>query len=93
MGCYTVPLVAAGIHYFMRKKNPSWMNNKHHKMLNLLFVGAAVFGVVDHAWNGELLAFSLADVALGAAITVALVVVASVLVVAEKYTAKQKSLA
>ena len=54
MGCYIVPVVAAIIHYFFRKKIPSWKNNTHHDWLNLLFIGGAIFGVIDHLWNGEL---------------------------------------
>ena len=69
MGCYIIPAASAIIHYFMRKKNPS-MNTKHHLWLNQLLLGGAIFGVVDHLWNGELFLFSISDLALGALITV-----------------------
>jgi hypothetical protein len=70
MGCYTIPTAAAIIHFFMRKKVPSWGKSKHHLWLNQLFLGGTIFGVVDHWWNGELLAFSLRDLLLGLVITV-----------------------
>ena len=67
MGCYIIPAVSAIIHYFMRKKNPSL--GQHHLWLNQLLLGGAIFGVVDHLWNGELLLFSISDLGLGALIT------------------------
>lgn len=85
MGCYTVPVIAAGIHYVMRKKNPDWKGDKYHKMLNLLFAGGAVFGVVDHAWNKELFVFSFSDVLLGVVITVSMVLAASAFMLIDKY--------
>ncbi len=69
MGCYTVPTAAAIIHFFMRKKNPGMKRSKHHLWLNQLFLGGAIFGVVDHWWNGELFAFSARDMLLGVVIT------------------------
>ena len=69
MGCYTIPAAAAIIHFFVRKSKPSLKNNKYHLWLNQLFLGGAIFGVVDHWWNGELLAFSARDMLLGVVIT------------------------
>jgi hypothetical protein len=56
-----------------------YLLEKHQKQrnprLNLLFLmllGGAIFGVVDHAWNGELLnigADPVPDILLGVAIT------------------------
>ena len=40
----------------------------------MLLYGAAGFGVIDHAWNGELFAFTIPDLLLGFVITAALVV-------------------
>lgn len=43
--------------------------------LNLLLLGGAIFGVVDHLWNGELLLVSenwMMDLALGFVITAAI---------------------
>ena len=54
MGCYVVPLIATVAHYSLRKKKPS-LNTPNARVLNTLFLGASVFGIVDHAWNGELL--------------------------------------
>lgn len=82
MGCYTVPLLAAGIHYIMRRQN-NW-NDKHHKLLNMLFVGGAIFGVVDHAWNKELFAFSYSDLLLGLVIIFSIVIIAGVVMLTDK---------
>ena len=82
MGCYTVPAAAAVIHYFVRKKKPEWNSDKYHTWLNLMFGGAAIFGVIDHLWNRELFMFSLMDVLLGAAITV--VILAAWIVIAHR---------
>lgn len=88
MGCYTVPLLAAGLHFLMRRKN-KW-NDSYNKMLNLLLVGGAVFGVIDHVWNKELFVFSLKDVLLGVVITVSIVLVAGSIMLVDKM--KQKVL-
>ena len=90
MGCYTVPTAAAIIHYFMRKKNPS-MRTKHHKWLNLLFLGGTIFGIVDHAINGELLAFSWRDLGLGVIITLTILVVWKIMAIADRTTAEDKA--
>ncbi|MFC1740938.1 hypothetical protein ACFL3V_00175 [Nanoarchaeota archaeon] len=74
MGCYVVPVAAAIIHHILRRKVKPWRHDRHHRWLNLLFGGAAIFGFVDHLWNGELLAFSAVDLMLGLMITVTLVV-------------------
>lgn len=89
MGCYTVPLLAAGIHYIMRKRN-GW-NDKYNKILNLLFVGGAIFGVVDHAWNKELFVFSLHDVLLGVVITMSIVLFASGFIIVDKLKTAQEA--
>ena len=76
MTCYVVPAAAAIVCFFMRKKIPSWKNSEKHLWLNLLLAGGALFGVVDHVWNGELAFFSgdwLADLALGITITVVII--------------------
>ncbi len=73
MGCFAIPTAAAVIHYFMRKKKPEWKHNAQHKWLNLLWAGGAIFGVVDHAWNGELFMISpnlFSDLMLGVTITI-----------------------
>lgn len=76
--CYTIPLIAAAAHYGLRKKVQGWKESKHHLWLNLLLAGGAVFGVVDHLWNGELLLVSenlLWDLLLGVTITLTIFVV------------------
>ena len=89
MGCYTVPLVAGIIHSVMRKRN-GW-NDKHHQLLNWLLWGGAVFGVVDHVWNGDLLSFSLSDVLLGVVITVSIFLIAGAVMLADKLKAPTKA--
>ncbi len=93
MGCYTVPAAAAIIHFFLRKRNPAWMKSQEHTWLNLMLGGAAIFGVVDHAWNRELLVFSVSDVMLGVVITVAIFAAWGVMLLAERQrtTAKAKA--
>ena len=88
MTCYAVPAVAAIIHFFMRKKSPS---SKYQRWLNQLFLGGAIFGVVDHLWNGELFLFgpNLAmDLALGVLITLVLVAVWGMMVYVDKRSVK-----
>jgi len=67
--CYTIPLAAAiisSVVWGVQKKGPAgWW-------LNLLLYGAALFGVVDHIWNGELLLIGkapLMDLLLGVTAT------------------------
>lgn len=69
MVCYAIPLVAAIITstiWGSQRRGPaSWW-------LNLLLYGGALFGVVDHLWNGELFLMGeapLMDVLLGVTIT------------------------
>jgi hypothetical protein len=88
MGCYAVPLVAGIVHSVMRKRN-GW-NDKHDKVLNWLLWGGAVFGVVDHAWNRELFAFSYQDLLLGVAITVSIFLIAGGMLLADKMKAPVK---
>jgi len=48
--CYTVPVAGALVTFLV------WRKTKSIKIwwLNLLFLGGALFGVVDHLWNREL---------------------------------------
>jgi hypothetical protein len=72
MVCYIVPTIATLIQFIRRRKN----KDQHNYWLNLLFLGAAIFGVIDHLWNGELFFISanwLADLTLGFTITTGLV--------------------
>ncbi|MCK5580641.1 MAG: hypothetical protein KAJ18_05140 [Candidatus Omnitrophica bacterium] len=48
--CYAIPVVGAVI------TSVVWKKTKDVKIwwLNIMFYGGAVFGIVDHLWNGEL---------------------------------------
>lgn len=90
MGCYAIPAVAAIMHFFMRKKIPS-INTKYHRWLNQLMLGGAIFGIVDHWWNGELFMLSgniIMDLMLGLTITVVIYAVWVGLVIFDKIASK-----
>lgn len=66
--CYAAPLVGAVV------TTVAWSKTKSVKIwwLTLLFYGGALFGVIDHLWNGELFLISekiVSDLMLGLAIT------------------------
>ena len=67
--CYTIPLAAAIITTIL------WKQRKGARIwwLNLMLYGGALFGIVDHIWNGELFLMSesgvAADLSLGVVIT------------------------
>ncbi|MCX5681438.1 MAG: hypothetical protein NT079_04070 [Candidatus Omnitrophica bacterium] len=72
--CYTIPMITGAITtaLWSRKKTESL------KSLNLLLYGAAIFGFIDHLWNGELFYISsniAKDLLLGTVITLAVFVV------------------
>ncbi len=74
MACYIIPLMATLVHYGLRKKVLAPGANPRQGWLTMMLGGASVFGVVDHAWNGEIFLVSSNpgwDLALGAAITAA----------------------
>jgi hypothetical protein len=78
MGCYIIPASAALIHTFLRRKIPAWRTSEAHTRLSLLLFGGAIFGLVDHAWNRELLYRKenlWADLALGVTITIVIFLV------------------
>ena len=67
--CYTIPIatsiVTTAIWYKKRESN-LWS-------LNLMLYGAAIFGFIDHLWNGELFLISeniFNELCLGCVITV-----------------------
>lgn len=81
--CYTVPVAGAIVTSVL------WAKTKNIKILwlNLLFWGGALFGVIDHLWNGELFFISeniVSDLMLGITITLAIVVSWGVMVVVSK---------
>ena len=89
MVCYVIPMVAVIVHYIMRRKLTGWKESKHHLWLSLLLAGGAIFGVVDHWWNGELFLIGkdpLLDIMLGVTITLTIFVGWAVIVILNKTT-------
>jgi hypothetical protein len=81
--CYAVPAVSAVV------TSVVWGKTKSVKIwwLNLLLWGGAIFGVIDHLWNGELFLISknmVSDLMLGVAITAVIFVGWSITVVTSK---------
>jgi hypothetical protein len=81
--CYAVPAVSAVV------TSAIWGKTKSVKVwwLNLLLWGGAIFGVIDHLWNGELFLISkniVSDLMLGVAITAVIFVGWSITVVMSK---------
>ena len=71
--CYTAPLVGAIV------TSVAWGRTKSVKIwwLSLMFYGGALFGVIDHWWNGELFLISeniVSDLLLGVVITTLILV-------------------
>ena len=69
--CYTVPIAGAVI------TSIAWGRTKNVKLwwLNLMLYGGAIFGFVDHLWNGELFIISdkiAKDLLLGVTITISI---------------------
>lgn len=91
MVCYAVPAIAAVVHYATRRNILSWKTSVHQLWLGLLLLGGAVFGIVDHLWNGELFLIGeniVSDLLLGAAITVSILVIWAIIVTLDKTTNK-----
>jgi len=91
MVCYAIPAVAAVVHYATRKNILSWKTSVHHLWLGLLLLGGAVFGIVDHLWNGEIFLIGeniVFDLLLGVAITVSILVIWTIIVTLDKKTNK-----
>ena len=91
MVCYIVPTLGAVAVFVFRKiweKKPS----VHSYWLNILLFGGAVFGIVDHVWNGELFLFgekTLMDMSLGIVITITMVIIWVVMVIIDKAKVEQ----
>jgi len=91
MVCYIAPTLATVAVFVFRKiweKKP----NIHSYWLNILLLGGAIFGVVDHLGNGELLLFgenTIMDLSLGITITIIMVFIWTVMVVLDKVKADQ----
>lgn len=93
MVCYAVPAIAAISHFVMRKNITSWKDSTNHLWLGLLLGGGAIFGLVDHWWNGELFLIGeniLMDLMLGVTITIAIVIIWAVVIMLNK-TKMQKT--
>lgn len=72
--CYIAPVIGAVL------TSVAWTKTKSVKAwwLTLLFCGGALFGVIDHLWNGELFLISeniASDLLLGVAIVAVILVV------------------
>jgi hypothetical protein len=70
MVCYIVPLAATLVLGGLRKAGIS--KGVHGFWLNIMMLGGALFGAVDHLWNGELFMAGvnwMSDIALGFTIT------------------------
>lgn len=70
--CYAVPAAAAILTTFMRSKN----KRAPLFYLMLMFYGGALFGIIDHLWNGELFLIAdnwAKDLGLGLVITMAII--------------------
>jgi hypothetical protein len=87
MVCYIVPSIAAISIYFLKTSLHSWKDNIYYNWYYYLLLGGAVFGLVDHLWNGELLLLSenlLLDIILGIIITVSISIVWAFIVYIDK---------
>ncbi len=83
--CYAVSLLGAAA------TTVAWNRTKSVKIwwLSLLFYGGALFGVVDHLWNGELFLITenlVSDLLLGAVIALSMVVVWGVMLLLVKFS-------
>ena len=81
--CYSVTLASAFITTVI------WQRKKNLKVwwLVLMFYGAALFGVVDHLWNRELLLISkdiVGDLILGVVISASILLLWTIMVVLAK---------
>lgn len=81
--CYTAPLVGAVV------TSVAWSKTKSVKVwwLALMFYGGALFGVIDHFWNGELFLISeniVSDLLLGITITAIILISWGIAVICSK---------
>ncbi|MFC2142976.1 hypothetical protein ACFLQN_01100 [Candidatus Aenigmatarchaeota archaeon] len=70
MVCWIIPLIATMVGFIGRKV--SHKKNLHGFWLNIMLLGGALFGAIDHLWYGELFLINanwLTDLALGGIIT------------------------
>lgn len=81
--CYTAPLAGAIV------TSVVWRKTRDVKVwwLTLMFYGGALFGVIDHFWNGELFLVSeniISDLLLGVTITVIILISWGITVICSK---------
>jgi uncharacterized membrane protein (UPF0182 family) len=86
--CYVISLVAA---IFV---SVIWSKTRSYQLwwLNLMLWGGAMFGVIDHLWNGEIFVVSsnpVRDLMLGVIITLLIVAFWLVLVIAKGNSFKE----
>ena len=65
--------------------------SKHQLWLNQLYLGAGIFGIIDHIWNRELFRFTMSDILLGFLITLG-ITIAWVIIVTLDITLKKHSM-
>jgi predicted acyltransferase len=92
--CWTIPTASAFIVGILKKVR--WKKEPESTHLFLLLLGAGLFGVIDHIWNGEIFLIGeniFKDIALGIVITIATFVVWGLLVffARKKKTAEETS--
>ena len=83
--CWVIPTVTGIIVHSVRKTKR--MNGSKGFWLQLLLMGGAIFGIIDHIWNGELLllgAQPMKDIALGVVITVGIFVIWGIITASDK---------
>jgi hypothetical protein len=70
--CYIIPIGGAIVSSIL------WHKKREMKIwwLNLMFLGGALFGVIDHIWNGELFTSQniIKDMSLGVIISLSILV-------------------
>lgn len=92
MVCYVVPTVAAAAVYILKQTISNWRESIYYNWYYMLLLGGAIFGVVDHLWNGELFLIGknvLTDIALGVMITVSISIAWAVMVTLDKTRAEK----
>lgn len=79
MVCYVIPLIASLVGTLRRmslKRRHPKNSYTHSFWLNIMLLGGALFGVIDHLWHGELFLIGqnwMFDLALGSTITAGII--------------------
>lgn len=88
--CYIIPSITLIFLTIFRKSLK--IKEPERGWLFLLFLGATIFGVVDHLWNGEIFLIGenpLKDIALGIVITISVFIIWRVIVYIYKTKRKE----